>query len=103
MASNQDLLVELLQEVREKQDAHSEILHHHSMVLKEVQRDLFEHKEGVIQNRESLSCHTSRLEKLEEPGKVGLVVKKYLIAIGTVVASLMAIERFSDWLKEFIK
>lgn len=80
MAGKDDLIVDLLKEVREEQKTHSTI-------LTEVQIDLAEHKEGVEQCR-------ARLDTLEEPRKAFKLLKKYLIGAGAIAASALAILKF---------
>ena len=82
-----DLIVNLLQEVREDQKSHSTILTGLQQDVAKNTVDLTEHKEGVVQNR-------SRIEKLEEPGKAFKLLKKYLLGMGAVAGSILAILRF---------
>ena len=88
---NDDLIVDLLQEVREDQKAHSSILVELHQDVARNTVDLKEHKEGVIQNR-------TRIEKLEEPGKAFKLLKKYLIGLGATAGSIIAILKFLDYL-----
>ena len=86
-----DLIVDLLQEVREDQKAHSTILVELQQDVAKNTVDLTEHKEGVVQNR-------TRIEKLEEPGKAFKLLKKYLLGFGAVAGSVIAILKFLDYL-----
>lgn len=86
-----DLIVNLLQEVREDQKSHSSILNDLQQDVAVNTKDLTEHKEGVIQNRK-------RIEKLEEPGKAFKLLKKYLIGFGAVAGSILAVLKFLDYL-----
>ena len=86
-----DLIVDLLQEVREDQKAHSTILIELHQDVSKNTVDLAEHKEGVIQNRK-------RIEKLEEPAIAFKLLKKYLLGFGAVAGSAIAILKFLDYL-----
>ena len=86
-----DLIVDLLQEVREDQKAHSTILIELQQDVAKNTVDLTEHKEGVVQNR-------TRIENLEEPGKAFKLLKKYLLGFGAVAGSVIAILKFLDYL-----
>ena len=79
-----DLIVDLLQEVREDQKAHSSILIVLQQDVSKNTIDLTEHKEGVIQCR-------SRLDKLEEPRVAFKLLKKYLLGTGAIAGSIYAI------------
>jgi len=88
-----DLVVELLQEIREDQKSQSGVLHEHSILLMDVKKDveqntqdLREHKEGVIQNR-------VRIEKLEEPRIFLKHLKKILIGVGAVAGAIYMVLR----------
>ena len=84
---NDDLIVDLLQEVREDQKAHSIILVKLHQNVSKNTVDLTEHKEGVMQNRK-------RIEKLEEPAIAFKLLRKYLLGAGAVAGSVLAILRF---------
>ena len=86
-----DLIVDLLQEVREDQKAHSTILVELQQDVAKNTVDLTEHKEGVIQNRK-------RIEKLEEPAKAFKILKKYLLGFGAGAGSILAVLKFLDYL-----
>ena len=86
-----DLVVTLLNEVREDQKVHSTILIELQQDVATNTKDLTEHKEGVIQNRK-------RIEVLEEPGKVFGVVKKYLLGAGAIAGSVYGIYRLVNLL-----
>jgi len=86
-----DLIVDLLQEVREDQKAHSTILIELQQDVATNTKDLTEHKKGVQQ------CQI-RLDKLEEPGKVFKFLKKYLLGTGAVVGSILVILKFLNYL-----
>ena len=82
-----DLIVDLLQEVREDQKAHSSILIDLKQEVSINTIDLTEHKEGVIQNR-------ARIVKLEEPAKAFNLLKKYILGVGAIAGSILAVLKF---------
>lgn len=86
-----DLIVDLLQEVREDQKAHSTILIDLKQDVATNTVDLAEHKEGVIQNR-------ARIVKLEEPRIAFKLLKKYLVGASAVAGSVLVILKFLDLL-----
>ena len=85
-----DLIVELLHEVREEQKTHSTILIELQHDVSINTTDLTEHKEGVIQNR-------ARITKLEEPAKAFAVFKKYIIGLGAIAGSVYGILKLLDY------
>lgn len=91
MAKNDDLIVELLKEVREEQRTHSTILIELQNDVAINTKDLTEHKEGVIQNRK-------RIEKLEQPAIALGLIKKTILGLGAVSASLLGILKFLNYL-----
>ena len=86
-----DLIVDLLQEVREDQKSHSTILIELQQDVAKNTVDLTEHKEGVRQ------CQV-RLDKLEEPHVAFKLLKKYLLGVGAVAGSILVILKFLDYL-----
>lgn len=84
-----DLIVDLLQEVRKDQKEHSEILVDLKHNVAVNTKDLTDHKEGVVQNRK-------RIEKLEEPSKMFAVAKKYLLGAGAIAGAILVIIKFSN-------
>ena len=86
-----DLIVDLLQEVREDQKTHSTILTDLQRDVAVNTVDLTEHKEGVIQNR-------ARIVRLEEPGNAFKLLKKYLLGASAIAGSLLVIFKFLDLL-----
>lgn len=86
-----DLIIVLLKEVREDQKDHSTIL---VELQKDVSRntdDLEVHIEGVMQNR-------GRIERLEEPSKAFKILKKYILGLGAIAGSVLAIMKFLNYL-----
>ncbi len=79
-----DLIVDLLKEVREDQKAHSTILIELQQDVAKNTVDLTEHKEGVVQCR-------VRLDKLEEPRIAFKLLKKYILGAGAIAGSIYAI------------
>ena len=86
-----NLIIDLLQEVREEQKTQS-------VILTEVQIDLAEHKEGVILNREEIKEHRTRLRSLEEPREAFKLLRKYLIGLGGMAAAVLGILKFLNYL-----
>ena len=86
-----DLIVDLLQEVREDQKTHSGILSELQQDVAINTKDLTEHKEGVIQNR-------ARIVELEKPREAFKLLKKYVIGVGSIAAALLGILKFFDYL-----
>ena len=95
MADKKDILVELLQEVRADQKSHSETLTRVEYDVKRNTDDLEEHMEQtrsvkllVLAHREE---YTQRLNELEEPSKVFVILKKYAIGLGALAGAIAAI------------
>ena len=84
MPKKEDLIVDLLQEVREDQKAHSTILIELQHDVSINTSDLTEHKLGVQQNRK-------RIEKLEEPAVAFSFIKKAIIGLGAVAGAVYGI------------
>ena len=86
-----DLIVDLLQEVREDQKSHSTILIELQQDVAKNTVDLTEHKEGVKQ------CQV-RLNKLEEPRVAFKLLKKYLLGAGGIAGAIIVILKALDYL-----
>ena len=91
MSDKKDILVTLLQEVRQDQKSHSTILVELQKDVAINTKDLTDHKEGVIQNR-------ARIEKLEEPTLAFGIIKKYVIGLGTIAGAVYGILKLLDYL-----
>ena len=89
MSDKDDLIVDLLQEVREDQKAHSTILIELQRDVEVNTKDLTEHKEGVQQNRK-------RIEELEKPGKALKFIKNLALKAGALAAASLAILKLLD-------
>jgi len=87
MSNKEDLVVDLLQEVRQDQKEHSVILIELKNDVSVNTKDLAEHIEGVTQNR-------ARIVKLEEPRKAFGVIKEGLLIIGSIAAAFLAVLKF---------
>jgi len=94
----EDLIVGLLKETRDSQKelAENSVKHREESLvwqsntdhrLENIEVDLREHKEGVVQNRETIQMFHQRLEELESPKKAFKKVTKVVIkyATGTTV------------------
>ena len=86
-----DLVIDLLQEVREDQKAQTTILIELQKDVSKNTEDLTEHKEGVIQNR-------VRIEKLEEPRIVFKVLKKYTLGVGGIAGAVLVTLKLLNYL-----
>ena len=100
MPGKDDIIVSLLQEVREDQKDQSNVLHDHSLLLGDMKKDiaqntkdLAEHKEGVVQNRVALVGHGKRILKLEEPKIFWKTLKGGIVTIGTLTGVTLGILR----------
>ena len=87
-----DLIVDLLQEVREDQKTHSTILIDLQQKVSKNTVDLTEHKEGVRQNRK-------RIEVLESPFVYLSKTKTILLTIGSLAGVIFAIIKLIDYFK----
>lgn len=69
--------------------------------LDNIEVDLREHKEGVIQNRESMKIFDKRLNKIEEPSKVRSFLYKYGMStfkfVSAAGAALAVIGKYLNW------
>lgn len=79
-----DLILDLLKEVREDQKSHS-------IILVEVQKDVAKNTEDLADHIEGVKQNRARIEKLEEPKKAFGVFKKYLIGAGGIAAAIIGI------------
>lgn len=112
---NMDILLDLLKEVREDQKAHGKELSKQSAYLENMDTDVRELKSSVSKNTEDIAHHIRRtdileklhldnqakiaqgeirINKLEEPGKAISWLKKHLIAITGVIATIVSILAF---------
>lgn len=62
--------------------------------LDAIEKDLREHKEGVINNRKLLQIQDERLQLLEEPKKVFNTLKKWFVGLGAIAGAAVAIAKF---------
>ena len=83
----EDLIVDLLQEVREDQKVHSTILSDLKNNVATNTSDLAAHIEGVRQNRK-------RIVELEKPYVVITYIKKLFLGIGALVGVSLGIIKF---------
>lgn len=86
-----DLIVDLLKEVRDEQKEHSRMLTTTQIDIAEVKVDLAKHIEGVVQNRK-------RIEALEEPRKAFAVLKSYVLGTGAIAGAILGLIKLSKYL-----
>ena len=91
----------LLEKTNEHREDTAKWQYETSSRLELIEKDLREHKEGVIQNRSALKINNERLNKLEEPGKVksfiydhGMKIFKFIAAGG---AALGILGKYFKW------
>lgn len=69
--------------------------------LEAIEKDLREHKEGVIQNRRALKEVNNKITEIETPAKSRAYIYKTIITTGKVVGGLITIfgifKLFSLW------
>jgi hypothetical protein len=96
-----DLVLDVLKELREDQKDHRKEMQEHQKEsinwhakaesrLSNIEEDLREHKEGVIQNRKSISNLDKRASKLEQPLTVRSVVK-WVVSTGALAGAIITI------------
>ena len=86
-----DLVIDLLQEVREDQKAQTTILIELQKDVSINTEDLTEHKKGVQQ------CQV-RLDKLEEPRVAFKLIKTYTLGIGGIAGAVLVTLKLLDYL-----
>lgn len=91
MSKKDDIIVDLLGEVRDEQKAHSTILIELQHDVSRNTDDLEKHIEGVVQNRK-------RIVELEKPGQAFSLIKKYIIGLGAIAGAIYAILKVTDYL-----
>ena len=92
-----DLIVDLLQEVREDQRAHSTILIKLQQDVAVNTTDLTDHKEGVVLNRGEIKEHRERLQSLETPYTFLSNTKYIILTIGGISGSIYAIAKAIEY------
>ena len=113
----EELIIELLKESRELQKELSDVIIGHreethlwqndtSHRLDAIEIDLREHKEGVIQNRDSIKTYeerfNKRLEDLEAPKKAFKTLFKYAAGLSTLVGLVYGIMKLLRIVNSFI-
>ena len=102
MPGKDELMLELLKEVRSDQKEHSNILIKMQVDVKKNKDDLEEHMAQTRAVRELVLVHKeefdARIEKLEEPRKAFSLLKKYIIGLGAVATAALAILKFFDYI-----
>ena len=97
-----DLIIDLMKDMRNESRKHASNSAKHceeSKIwqiktagrLENIEVDLKEHKEGVIQNRETLGIFSARLELLEAPTKAKQYLYKKYMKVGGVVSLTISI------------
>lgn len=82
-----DLIVDLLQEVREDQRSHSQI-------LTDLQINVGINTKVLAEHQKVSAGNSKRISELEEPRIAFKVLKKYLIGVSSIAAAIFAISKY---------
>lgn len=97
--SKDDLITQLLKEVRDDQKTHSGILVDLQTNVAKNTEDLADHIEGVKQNRKHIQHIDERIIKLEEPRKLlkffSTLVLKLAGLVGAIYGIVKAVKYFN--------
>lgn len=108
MSDKNELIYEMLKELRQEQREHQKEMHEHQQEslkwhastdhrLENLEEDMRRHIEGVMQNRDSVSILRKRVDVLEKPLAVKEVIKNIAI-LGAAAGSILTIVKLIEQL-----